>query len=233
MRYVNVPANILDIGCGNGRFLKALIDKNYNAYGVELPSKSAQRASMIQGLNLKIGELCEDDFGADFFDAVTMWHVLEHLSQPQLTLRIIQKILKKGGYLAISLPNINSFQSKLFKSSWLHLDTPRHLFFFDASDLVKILQKFGFEIVTINYFSLEQNPFGMQQSILNCIIRKRELLFEVLKGNNSYASEYSDVSILLQKLFCISTFPFFALLSVIEASLKKGGTMEMIFRKVK
>ncbi len=233
MRYVKVPANIIDIGCGNGRFLKGLIDKNYKAYGIELPSKSAQRAARIPGLNLKIGNLSEDDFEDNFFDVVTMWHVLEHLSQPRQTLETIQRILKQGGYLVISLPNINSFQSKLFIGRWLHLDTPRHLVFFDASDLTKILQKFGFEIVTINYFSLEQNPFGMQQSILNCIIRKRELLFEVLKGNNSYASEYSDVSILLQKLFCISTFPFFALLSVIEASLKKGGTMEMIFRKVR
>jgi hypothetical protein len=94
------------------------------------------------------------------------------------------------------------------------------------------MQTFGFEVVTIQYFSLEQNPFGMQQSILNCVIRKRELLFEALKGNRSYTCEYSSVSILLQKIFYITTFPLFALLSVVEAWLKKGGTMELVFRKV-
>lgn len=232
MRYVKAPANILDIGCGNGRFLQGLVDKNYNAYGIELLSKAAERALKIQGLNLKIGKLCESDFSEHFFDVVTMWHVIEHLSEPRVTLQIVRKILKQGGYLIVSLPNIESFQSRLFRGRWLHLDPPRHLFFMGALDLTKIMKTFGFEIVTIKYFSLEQNPFGMQQSILNCILRKREVLFEVLKGNRSYASEYSGVSILLQKIFFIATFPLFAMLSVIEACLKTGATMEMVFRKV-
>jgi SAM-dependent methyltransferase len=232
-RYVKTPGNVLDIGCGNGRFLKGLIDKKFCCYGIELPSMSAERASRIQGLNLKLGQLCEDDFGEHFFDVVTMWHVIEHLSMPRKTLQIIGKILKPGGYLMLSLPNIDSFQSRLFKGSWLHLDPPRHLFFFGALDLTKIMKTFGFEIVTIKYFSLEQNPFGIQQSILNCLLTKREVLFEVLKGNRSYAGEYSDVSILLQKIFYITTFPLFALLSLIESGLKKGGTMEMVFRKIR
>lgn len=172
MRYINAPGNILDIGCGNGRFIQGLIDKNFNGYGIELPSKSAERATRISGLTLKIGTLCVDDFGEHFFDAVTMWHVIEHLPAPRKTLQIIGRILKKGGFLMISLPNIDSFQSRLFGNRWLHLDSPRHLCFFSASDLKEILQPFGFEIVKIKYFSLEQNPFGMQQSILNCLLKK-------------------------------------------------------------
>ncbi len=233
IRYVKAPADVLDIGCGNGRFLRGLIDKNYSGYGIELPSKSADRASRIPGLILRKGQLCQDDFKAHSFDAVTMWHVIEHLPAPQETLQIIGKILKLGGYLMVSLPNIDSFQSRLFRGRWLHLDPPRHLLFFGALDLSKIMQTFGFEMVTVKYFSLEQNPFGMQQSILNCMLKKREVLFEVLKGNRPYTIEYSGVPILLQKIFYISTFPLFALLSVIEAFLKKGGTMEMVFRKVR
>ena len=233
MRYVKAPAKVLDIGCGNGRFLQGLIDKNYSGFGIELPSKSAERASRVPGLNLKTGQLCKDDFGEYFFDALTMWHVIEHLPEPRKTLQIIGKVLKPRGYLMVSLPNIDSLQSRLFRGRWLHLDPPRHLLFFGALDLAKIMQTFGFEIVTIKYFSLEQNPFGMQQSILNCMLRKREVLFEVLKGNRSYASEYSGASILLQKIFYITTFPLFALLSVIEAGLKMGGTMEMVFKKVR
>ena len=233
MKYVTLPANVLDIGCGNGRFLQELIRKNYNAYGIELPSKSAERASQIPGLKLKIGKLCEGDYEENFFDAVTLWHVIEHLSEPKKTLQIIEKILKPGGYLVISLPNIDSIQSRLFRGRWLHLDPPRHLFFFTASELTKIMQTFGFERVAIKYFSLEQNPFGMQQSLLNCMLRKREVLFEALKGNEAYTSDYSEVSIFLQKIFYITTFPFFALLSLIEAWLRKGGTMEIIFEKVR
>jgi hypothetical protein len=133
----------------------------------------------------------------------------------------------------VSLPNIDSFQSRLFKGKWLHLDPPRHLFYFGSSDLINIMKTFGFEIESTNYFSLEHNPFGIQQSILNCILKKREILFEALKGNLSYSYEYSCSSIALQKIFHIMTFPFFALLSVIEASFRIGGTMELIFRKNK
>jgi 2-polyprenyl-3-methyl-5-hydroxy-6-metoxy-1,4-benzoquinol methylase len=232
-KYVTLPANVLDIGCGNGRFLQDLIRKNYNAYGIELPSKSADRASQIPDLNLKIGTLCEEDYEGNFFDAVTLWHVIEHLAEPKITLQIIEKILKPSGYLVMSLPNIDSIQSRLFRGKWLHLDPPRHLFFFTASELTKIMQTFGFERVGIKYFSLEQNPFGMQQSLLNCILRKREVLFEALKGNEAYTDDYSGLSIFLQKFFYITTFPLFMLLSVIEACLRRGGTMEIIFKKVR
>ena len=75
---------------------------------------------------------------------------------------------------------LDRFRSRLFMGWWLHLNPPRHLFFLGAFDLTEIMQTFGFEIVTIKYFSLEQNPFGMQQSILNSLLRKREVFFKVL-----------------------------------------------------
>jgi SAM-dependent methyltransferase len=233
MRHIKTPANVLDIGCGNGQFLQMLIKYNYKCYGIEMSPVSVNRSLRIPGINLKLGELCEDDFEESFFDVVTMWHVFEHLHNPKKILTIIQKIIKRGGYVMVSLPNIDSFQSRLFKGKWLHLDPPRHLFYFGSSDLINIMKTFGFEIESTNYFSLEHNPFGIQQSILNCILKKREILFEALKGNLSYSYEYSCSSIALQKIFHIMTFPFFALLSVIEASFRIGGTMELIFRKNK
>ena len=93
------------------------------------------------------------------------------------------------------------------------------------------MKDFGFSAVQKRFFSLEQNIFGFQQSILNCILKKRDVLFEVLKGNKSYAQDYSQVSIALQKCFWIVTFPLFALMAGLEAVLKKGGTMEFVFRK--
>jgi len=223
MSYVSPPAKILDVGCGNGRF--------FDGYGIELPGKAAERAGRIPELNLKTGQISEDDFDKSFFDAVTMWHVFEHLPEPQKTLSIISRILKPGGFLFISMPNIDSIQSKLFKGNWLHLDPPKHLFFFAPDQLVAKLNNFGFRLIRQNHFSMEQNPFGMQQSILNCLMSKREVLFECLKGNKVYVQEYSSCSITMQKLFYISTFGIFTLLAAMEALLKRGGTMELIFTK--
>jgi SAM-dependent methyltransferase len=232
-KYIKPPAKILDIGCGNGGFISCLIKQGFEGYGIELPGKAAQRAGQIPNLQLKIGPLTTEDFNEDFLDCVCMWHVFEHLTEPKKTLLTIRKILKPEGFLMMSLPNIASFQSRLFRGNWLHLDPPKHLFFMEPPYLISEMKKLGFKLTKLSYFSLEQNPFGIQQSILNCILRQRDVLFEALKGNNDYVKGYSRSSIALQKLFYITSFPLFALLAGFESLLRKGGTMELIFQKTK
>ncbi|MHC4659236.1 MAG: class I SAM-dependent methyltransferase [Planctomycetota bacterium] len=230
-KYISPPAKILDIGCGNGRFLGYLIERGFAGYGVELPGKAADRAAQIPNLRLKVGRLEEGDFNENFFDGVCMWHVFEHLTAPKQTLQIIRRILKPNGRLLMSLPNIDSLQSRIFRGRWLHLDPPKHLFFLGPKQFICQIKQLGFRLSKLSYFSLEQNPFGIQQSILNCLLRKREILFEALKGNAVYVSEYSRLSITLQKIFYVSTFLAFAALAALEAALRKGGTMELIFTK--
>ncbi len=232
-RYITPPAKILDIGCGNGRFLNFLIKQGFEGWGIELPGKAVQRASQIPGLQLKAGQLTTGDFSENFFDGICMWHVFEHLAEPKKTLQIVRQILKPGGYLMMSLPNIDSLQSRLFRGKWLHLDPPKHLFFLGAWDLISAMKQFGFKSIKLRYFSLEQNPFGIQQSILNCLLSQREVLFEALKGNDTYIKEYSQCSITLQKLFYLSSFPVFVLLAGLEAVMRRGGTMELVFRREK
>lgn len=230
-RYIAPPAKILDIGCGSGGFVDYLIKRGFTGYGIELPGKAASRAAQIPDLHLKVGQLEKGDFSENFFDGICMWHVFEHLTAPKEALQIVRKILKPSGYLMMSLPNIDSLQSRLFRGRWLHLDPPKHLFFLGPKDLISEMNQLGFNLIKISYFSLEQNPFGIQQSILNCLLSKRELLFEALKGNIIYTGEYSKRSILLQKLFYLISFPVFASLAALEAVLRKGGAMELVFRK--
>jgi SAM-dependent methyltransferase len=230
-RYLSPPANVLDVGCGSGRFLKGLLDRGFHACGTELPGKAAERARQIPGLNLKIGHLSETDFADDYFDAVCMWHVFEHLPQPKRTLQIIYKLLRPDGWLFLSLPNIDSLQSRLFRGNWLHLDPPRHLFFLRPADLLAEMRKCGFNLAAQSHLSIEQNIFGFQQSFLNCLIGRRDILFEALKGNLEYTAKYPRWHILGQKAFCLATLPLFAALAALEAALQKGGTIELVFRK--
>ncbi|MFC2111424.1 methyltransferase domain-containing protein [Bacteroidota bacterium] len=224
-------SKILDIGCGNGRFLKYLLNfGNFELFGIELEGNSAKRAAQIPEINLKIGTLKNDDFPENTFDAISMFHVFEHLTEPRETLTIINKILKPGGNLTMSFPNIDSFQSKLFKGKWLHLDPPRHLFFFKPNDFIELMKLQGYKLVQTNFISLEQNPYGWVQSILNCLFSKREVLFESLKGNKQYAKDISGFSLFIQKVFFVLSFPIFILFDLLESIFGKGGTVEFKFK---
>ena len=104
--------------------------------------------------------------------------------------------------------------------------------FFEPTDFIKLLKEYGFEIVSENYLSSEQNPYGMTQSLLNKFLKKREVLFELLKGNTDYAKEYSKFSILMQKLFFAVSFPVFIVTDIFMSWMKKGATVEFTFRKI-
>jgi 2-polyprenyl-3-methyl-5-hydroxy-6-metoxy-1,4-benzoquinol methylase len=229
-----VPRNgkILDVGCGNGRFLKYLLRFGpFELYGTEMEGNSAKRASRISEIKLKTGLLETTDFPEFYFDAVCLFHVFEHLTEPKETLTNIAKIVKPGGIAVFSFPNINSFQAKWFKGKWLHLDPPRHLFFFKPEDFEKLMLSYGFAPVKKHYVSMEQNPFGMVQSILNCFQNKREVLFESMKGNKNYLKNYSKLNLLFQKIFFASTMPLFIVTDFMASIFGKSATIEFVFRK--
>lgn len=231
-RIIPRNAKVLDVGCGNGKFLKHLSSLGaYELYGTELEGGSAERASSIKEISLKIGPLKENDYPGEYFNAVTLFHVFEHLEAPKKTLEIIYKILKQDGIFVLTFPNISGWQAKAFKGRWYHLDPPRHLIFFRPEDIAAIITGMGFSLKKINYFSFEQNPYGWVQSMLNVWHRKREFLYERLKGNKKYAQEYSGLRYFLNILFFILSFPLFAAFDIIESLFGKSATVRLEFRK--
>ncbi len=231
-RLLHKKGKVLDIGCGNGGFLKSLSKhKELCLYGSELQGKSAQRAAQHKNIKLNIGPFSRQAYHNLSFDMITLFHVFEHLSNPSHTLEDIDYLLKEGGYLVMSFPNIDSYQSRLFKGMWLHLDPPRHVFFFTPKDFKTLMRSKGYTIVKESYHSLEQNPFGITQSLLNTFIKKREVLFEYFKGHYAYARHCSPLSIFAQIIFFALTMPFAIVFETIAAWLKKGATVEFVLRK--
>lgn len=231
-KYLNDGASVLDIGCGNGRFLYSLLNYGkYKLYGTEMEGNSAKRASRIKEINLKVGTLNAQDFAPASLDAVTMFHVYEHLTDPKEYLQIIDSILKKGGIFLISFPNIDSYQSKKFRGDWLHLDPPRHLFYHAPKDFIDIMKSYGYELLKEKYSTAEQNPYGMVQSLLNRWNNKREILLEFFKGNKEYVKGVPKLNIFSQVLFFVFSFPVFVFTDIVAGWMKKGATVELIFRK--
>jgi len=225
--------SVLDIGCGNGNFLMSLLKYGrFTLYGSELEGKSAHRASLHKEITLNTQLLSKESFPEGSLDVISMFHVFEHLTEPREMLNLVKYFLKEDGYFVVSFPNIGSCQSKFFKGKWLHLDPPRHLFFFETGDFEKIMNDYGFELVAKKYFSMEQNPYGFIQSFLNLFLKKREVLFEHLKGNTQYTAEYSAFSLLLQKMLFAGLFSFAIVGDAFSSLFKKGATVEFVFKKL-
>ena len=231
-KHLNTDARVLDIGCGNGRFLQYLGTKgNFELHGIEREGNSALRASHIAGIRLLVGSLKQDTYPYNYFDAITLFHVFEHIDNPAEILQIIQKILKPGGVLVMSFPNINSWQAKWFKGDWFHLDPPRHLFYFKPVDFIALMQLRGFDLIHEHYLSFEQNPYSLLQSILNKVSSRRELLFEFLKGNKAYTKGYPFYKFIFHILFFVGFMPFALLSDIMVSAIKRSATVQLTFIK--
>ncbi|MFH1591766.1 MAG: class I SAM-dependent methyltransferase, partial [Candidatus Woesearchaeota archaeon] len=160
---------ILDVGCGRGDFLNYMRARGWETYGVESTEIAARHCREVQGLNVFYGELLEANFHANHFDVVRLGHVLEHVQNPREILQEINRILKPEGLLVISVPNIDSYEAKIFRENWYMLDLPRHLYHFSLKTLKDILEKTKFQII---YFTRNYDLFAFRASL----IRKSESL---------------------------------------------------------
>ena len=143
---------ILDIGCGSGRALSLLRERGWDTYGVEANSQAVDIARNKLNLKVSLGNISNVDFQSNFFDVAMMTHSLEHMPNPKDILRKVNKILKTGGNLIITVPNVDSFGARYFKQFWLGWDPPRHLYAFSLRTLKKMLQAVdGFKIKRIKY----------------------------------------------------------------------------------
>ena len=137
---------VLDVGCGAGGNLKTLRDQGWDPYGIEISEVAAAHARELVTPNIHTGTLETAPFAPQTFDLVLMSHSLEHLPSPIDALRRIHGLLKDNGLLAVSVPNVQSWEFALFGRWWVPLDPPRHLYHFDRNSLSEAASKTGFEV---------------------------------------------------------------------------------------
>ena len=137
---------ILDIGAGTGHFLKYMKDGGWEVSGVEVSEAAREYASKVHGLELR-GTLDRTVFQEESFDAVTLWHVLEHIHEPQEYLKTIYELTKPGGLLLIAVPNVASADARNYREKWAAYDVPRHLWHFDGNSLKTLVERNGFSLI--------------------------------------------------------------------------------------
>lgn len=135
--------NLLDIGCAQGFFLFSASRAGYAVRGVELSGDAAEYARQEFGLDIEVKPFEEMEFPEDCFDVVTLWQTLEHVPLPLQTLLEVRRILKPGGLVAVSTPDIEAFPSRLLGKRWWDIKR-LHINQFSTRTLVDILRKAGF-----------------------------------------------------------------------------------------
>ena len=133
----------LDYGCGAGHKMIQKINEGFEAFGVEIDEKS-QNIGAVLGLNILKSSKDKIDFTGEFFDEIHINNVLEHLHNPAAILSEAYRCLKSGGRLWAEVPNIESYDAKLYGAFWRHLDVPLHLNHFGPKTLESLFQHCGF-----------------------------------------------------------------------------------------
>jgi SAM-dependent methyltransferase len=175
---------LLDVGCGKGHFLAAAREAGWDATGVEFASSSAEEAKARYGVDVVVADFMTDALSGPY-DALTMWHVLEHLPDPGTAIERARALLTPTGRLLVSVPNLASLQARLFGSDWLHLDLPRHLFHFTPRALSKLLERCGFRVERIDTFAPEMEILGLVQSVMNRLGSQENIALRFLKNDPS------------------------------------------------
>ncbi len=139
---------VLDIGCGTGDFLKMAQEYKWNIAGVEPDQNARKIASEKTGVEIQNNDWL-NEIPDHSFDAVTMWHVLEHV--PNLTEQIstLRRIVKTNGTIFIAVPNYKSHDANHYKEKWAAFDVPRHLWHFSQRSIKGLFEKENMKVVKI------------------------------------------------------------------------------------
>ena len=139
---------VLDVGCGSGEILSNLKSLGWQVEGVDF-DPAAVAAARTRGVPVHLGDLFDQKFPAESFDAVVMSHVIEHVPDPLGLIQECERILKPGGRLVMVTPNPRSLSHRLFGRAWRGLEPPRHLYIQTRESFADLTVRAGFEQVEL------------------------------------------------------------------------------------
>ncbi|ANH80596.1 methyltransferase type 12 [Niabella ginsenosidivorans] len=136
---------LLDLGCGTGTFLHTMQQEGWEVTGLEPDADARHMAKQLYQLDVAPSpELYQQP--ENYFDAITLWHVLEHVHELQPYIAQLKKLLKQEGVLLIAVPNYTSKDARVYQQYWAAYDVPRHLYHFSPRAIEILLAQHGLRI---------------------------------------------------------------------------------------
>jgi len=130
---------LLDIGAGTGAFVAHMKQRGWEVTGLEPDEGAREKAGSVNRVHL----LDTDHLYSlppDSFDAITLWHVLEHVHDLHAYLDQLKKLIKRGGRIFIAVPNYTSYDATVYQGAWAAYDVPRHLYHFSPGSIDRLLE---------------------------------------------------------------------------------------------
>ncbi len=135
--------SILDYGSASGDLLAYFATKGWNVRGIEADDETREKS--IKQHAIKVFSK-KQDLDLHQYDAITLWHVLEHVADLDESLSFFHENLKAKAKLFLALPNIDSWDARHYGKYWAALDVPRHLYHFNKQSVEGLLIRFGFKM---------------------------------------------------------------------------------------
>ncbi len=140
---------LLDLGAGTGAFAAFMRDREWSVTGMEPDEGARKNALRLHGIHLLSSEGLYN-LKENSFNAITLWHVLEHVHDLYDYLRVLKKLLAPGGRIFIAVPNYTSWDARHYQQYWAAYDVPRHLYHFSPGAMRKLLHSAQLELQRIS-----------------------------------------------------------------------------------
>ena len=201
---------LLDVGAGMPDFVLSMKERGWDAYAQELSHTQSQKIAKAIGKdNVFRGDFHSVKLPFDFFDIVTFWHFLEHVVDPQITIKRASDILRRKGKIYLELPNVDSLTWKIFGNYYDLLRIPEHTFYFSQKSLRILFKNHGFKVQEISYPNKLISSFSA--SLSKYVLKK-------------YGNRMGDV------VFYLS-LPFSLIYNIITAKFGRSELIRMVVKK--
>lgn len=159
-KFKSKDSRLLDFGAGVGHFVQNARINNWNAYGVE-PNLKARSIANSKGTEIVFPLTYLKSISYNSQSVITLWHVLEHLPNPNEQIKDLKNLLRQDGRFVVAVPNFKSYDAQYYGTYWAAYDVPRHLWHFSKNAISQLFEKHDMEIESIHPMWLDAFYVGL------------------------------------------------------------------------
>ena len=187
------------------------------------PFRDVAAARGVDGVEVIRSGVQELELPEHAYDAVILWHVLEHLADPGAALERVRGWLVSRGCLLVGVPNLASLQAELGRDRWFHLDSQRHLIHFTPRGLDLLLERSGFRTVERWHVLLDQAVPGMWMTLLNRVTVQPDALRAFVRREPVQGRDLALTALAAVPLLVGGT-----VLELVAAATGRGGAIAVL-----